>query len=107
MNLTDVSAQVLNSMGAVSSEVVTQMAVNGRLKLGTSYCIAISGIAGPDGGTSEKPVGTVWIAVADEKGVISHCFRFGDNRERNIQMSVLSALNMLRCRILGVDSEKK
>jgi nicotinamide-nucleotide amidase len=105
--LADVSEQDLTYAGAVSSEVVTQMATNGRLKLGTSYCVATSGIAGPDGGTKEKPVGTVWIAVADQKGVVSRCFRFADNRERNIQMSVLSALNMLRCRILGLESEKK
>jgi nicotinamide-nucleotide amidase len=107
IKLVDVSEHDLQSVGAVSDEVVCQMAVNGRARLGTSYCVATSGIAGPDGGTAEKPVGTVWIAVADDQGVISHCFRFGDNRERNIQMSVLSALNMLRCRILGVESEKK
>jgi len=107
MTLADVSANELGSVGAVSAEVVAQMAVNGRLKLGTTYCLATSGIAGPDGGTAEKPVGTVWIAVADERGVVSHCLRFGDNRERNIQMSVLAALNMLRCRILGIENEKK
>ena len=107
MNLADVTEEDLQTVGAVSSEVVTQMAINGRIKLGASYCVATSGIAGPDGGTAEKPVGTVWIAVADEKGAVCQSFRFGDNRERNIQMSVLTALNMLRCRILGVESEKK
>lgn len=107
MQLVNVSEENLISHGAVSKEVVIQMAQNGRVKLGTDYCVSTSGIAGPDGGTEEKPVGTVWVAVADKNGVSAHCFRFGDNRERNIQMSVLSALNLVRCRILGVDIEKK
>jgi nicotinamide-nucleotide amidase len=107
MQLADVSEVSLNTSGAVSADVVAQMAANGRLKLGTDYCVATSGIAGPDGGSEEKPVGTVWMAVADEQGVSTHCFRYGDNRERNIQMSVLSALNLVRCRILGVEIEKK
>jgi nicotinamide-nucleotide amidase len=107
MQLADVTEVSLNTSGAVSADVVAQMAANGRLKLGTDYCVATSGIAGPDGGSEEKPVGTVWMAVADEQGVSTHCFRYGDNRERNIQMSVLSALNLVRCRILGVEIEKK
>jgi nicotinamide-nucleotide amidase len=107
MQLADVSEVSLNTSGAVSADVVAQMAANGRLKLGTDYCVATSGIAGPDGGSEEKPVGTVWMAVADEQGVSTHCFRYGDNRERNIQMSVLSALNLVRCRILAVEIEKK
>jgi nicotinamide-nucleotide amidase len=107
MQLSDVTEASLKASGAVSADVVAQMAENGRLKLGTDYCVATSGIAGPDGGTAEKPVGTVWMGVADEKGVSTYCFRYGDNRERNIQMSVLSALNLVRCRILGVEVEKK
>ncbi|MCE2713169.1 MAG: CinA family nicotinamide mononucleotide deamidase-related protein [Cryomorphaceae bacterium] len=92
---------------AVSKVVVEEMAIYGRIKLGVDYCISTSGIAGPDGGTDEIPVGSVWVAVSDKNGVESHCFRFGDNRERNIQMTVLTALNMLRCRILGISFEKK
>ncbi|MFN5844875.1 MAG: CinA family protein, partial [Flavobacteriia bacterium] len=86
---------------------VEEMDFYGRIKLGVDYCISTSGIAGPDGGTDEIPVGSVWVAVSDKNGVESHCFRFGDNRERNIQMTVLTALNMLRCRILGISFEKK
>lgn len=93
--------EVLETQGAVSQECVELMAVNGRESLGTDFCLASSGIAGPDGGTSEKPVGTVWIAVAFKEGVFSKKFMFGNDRERNTKMSVLSALNMLRLLLLG------
>lgn len=101
--LVNVGQRLLKMHGAVSQEVVEAMARNGRAILGLDYCIATSGIAGPDGGTEDKPVGMIWIAIADEKGVESHCFRFGDHRERNIQMTVLSVLNLLRCRILELN----
>ena len=105
--LAGVDQDHINEYTSVSNEVVEEMAILGRNKLGVDYCIATSGIAGPDGGTDEIPVGTIWVAVSDKNGVESHCFRFGDNRERNIQMTVLTALNMLRCRILGISFEKK
>jgi len=70
-------------------------------------CISTSGIAGPGGGSEEKPVGTVWIGIAFGNEVFSRSFSFGDNRERNIQMTVLAALNLVRCHILGVNTEKK
>ena len=107
MQLAEVKEDDLINYGAVSSQVVEQMAVNGRKKLGVDYCIATSGIAGPDGGSEKKPVGTIWIAIASENQVVSKLFQFGDNRERNIQMTVLSALNLLRCTILNISSEKK
>jgi nicotinamide-nucleotide amidase len=65
-------------------------------------CIATSGIAGPDGGTDDKPVGSVWIAVATEKEVFLKLFRFGDNRERNIHMTSLAAMNLVRCQLQGI-----
>jgi nicotinamide-nucleotide amidase len=98
---------LIANFGAVSQEVVESMALNGRKVLEVDYAVSVSGIAGPDGGTEEKPVGTVWIAVADQNGVISKCFHLGDQRERNLQMSVLSALNFLRCRLLEINLEKK
>lgn len=98
---------LIADFGAVSQEVVESMALNGRKVLEVDYAVSVSGIAGPDGGTEEKPVGTVWIAVADQNGVISKCFHLGDQRERNLQMSVLSALNFLRCRLLEINLEKK
>jgi nicotinamide-nucleotide amidase len=91
-----VSKQVLEKQGAVSQEVVEQMAKAIRTKYKTDYSISASGIAGPGGGTEEKPVGTVWIAVATPEKVISEKFLFGNNRERNIQKTANAALNMLR-----------
>lgn len=97
-----VSRETLESFGAVSEEVVKQMSSGVRMKLGTDYGIAVSGIAGPDGGTKEKPVGTVWIAVAGPDRTVARVFSFGANRERNIRKSALTALNMLRKEILGL-----
>jgi nicotinamide-nucleotide amidase len=82
--------------GAVSETCVTQMAEGARKKFGTDYAIATSGIAGPDGGTPEKPVGTVWIAVSSEQQTIAKQFNMGDSRERTILRSSLMALDMLR-----------
>ena len=104
--LADVSPESIAKHGAVSLEVVEQMAVNGRDKLGVDYCMATSGIAGPDGGSTEKPVGTVCIAVAGPECVISQRFLFGNDRKRNIEMTVLTALNLLRCEILQINIEK-
>lgn len=101
-----VQHQTLLDFGAVSKETVEEMAVGGREQLGVDYVLATSGIAGPDGGTEEKPVGTVWIAVAGPEGVVSKCFTFGNNRERTIRQSILSALNMLRCLLKGINFEK-
>ena len=101
-----VSSKSLEEFGAVSREVVEQMAIGGRQAMATDYCVALSGVAGPDGGSEEKPVGTVWIGVAGPKGVISKVFRFEQNRQRNIQRAVLTALNLLRCEILEINIEK-
>ena len=104
----DIKQQVLNvdpksiqQNGAVSKQVVEQMATGVRNSFKSDYSIATSGIAGPTGGTKQKPVGTVWIAVAYNEGVVSKRFNFGNNRERNIQISSLSALNMLRLVLLN------
>lgn len=87
---------ILRTHGAVSKVVVEQMASTIRKKYKTDYSIATSGIAGPSGGSAEKPVGTVWIAVATPEKVISEKFLFGNNRERNIQKAAHAALNMLK-----------
>lgn len=91
-----VSADVLDKHGAVSQPVVEQMAKAIREKYKTDFSIAASGIAGPDGGTADKPVGTVWVAIATPEKIISEKFLFGNNRERNIQKTANAALNMLR-----------
>jgi nicotinamide-nucleotide amidase len=96
----DITENLLNSHGAVSREVVEMMAQSCLLHLDTDYSVATSGIAGPDGGTISKPVGTVWIAVASRKGITSQCFHFGEHRERNIVRATMAALNMLRTEIL-------
>ncbi|MBL4704904.1 MAG: competence/damage-inducible protein A [Flavobacteriales bacterium] len=87
--------------GAVSQQVIEQMATGIREKLKTDYAIATSGIAGPGGGTPDKPVGTVWIAIASNAGVISKRFQFGNHRERNVQKTTVCALSMLRKVLVG------
>jgi nicotinamide-nucleotide amidase len=86
----------LAEKGAVSNAIAEQMAAGVKEKLHTDFSIAVTGIAGPGGGTAEKPVGTVWIAIAGPAGIKSKKFLFGDNRERNIIRTGLTALNMLR-----------
>lgn len=104
--LLKVSPESLDAFGAVSREVVEQMAAGGREAIGTDYCIALSGVAGPDGGSEEKPVGLIWIGIAGPTSVISKVFRFEVNRQRNIQRAILTALNLLRCEILEINIEK-
>jgi nicotinamide-nucleotide amidase len=94
--LAGVNSETLLNYGAVSMETVIEMARGGKQSLGVDYCISISGVAGPDGGMPDKPVGTVWMAIAHENGCETKKLMLGDNRERNIQMTIFAALNMLR-----------
>ncbi len=96
-----VSTEILKTVGAVSEACVTQMAIGVKQKLNTDYAIATSGIAGPDGGTPEKPVGTVWIAVSGPNETIARQFNMGDNRERTIQRTAIQALDLLRKMLLA------
>jgi nicotinamide-nucleotide amidase len=91
-----VSEENLINYGAVSEQVVRQMAEGVRKKMKTDYSIATTGIAGPDGGTEEKPVGTVWIAVATPHYTVAQKYQFGHDRSRNIEISANTGLNMLR-----------
>ncbi|HTF04928.1 MAG TPA: competence/damage-inducible protein A [Bacteroidia bacterium] len=95
-SLLGIPQEMMTKHGAVSEEVVKAMAKNVREKLGSDYSISTSGIAGPTGGTPDKPVGTIWIAVASKDGVEAKMFQFGDNRERNIERTAQAALMMLR-----------
>jgi nicotinamide-nucleotide amidase len=85
----------LKEFGAVSKQVVMEMAHGIRKQFATDYAIAVSGIAGPDGGTSEKPVGTTWIALATPEQIITHVYQFGENRQRNIRKAALAGLGLL------------
>jgi nicotinamide-nucleotide amidase len=96
INALGVNENDLKEFGAVSEQVVRQMAEGVRKQLKTDVGIATSGIAGPNGGTDEKPVGTVWIAVSGPSRTIAKNFQFGHDRGRNIEISANTALNMLR-----------
>lgn len=80
----------------MSKEVALEMARGAQKVLQTDYAIATTGIAGPDGGTPEKPVGTVWIAVAGKHHLTTECYNFAGNRERHMIRSAQTAMNMLR-----------
>lgn len=102
-NMLGVTTETLEKFGAVSEEVVTQMALGARKEFNTDWAVSASGIAGPDGGMEGKPVGTVWIAVAGPTGVKAKKFQFGGDRERNIAVTAITALNMLRKQLLVED----
>lgn len=91
----DVPSAVIDQKGAVSEEVVTAMAKSVRLKLKTDYGLATSGIAGPGGGTPDKPVGTVWIAISGPERTITRLFRLGKSRRNNIHITSLWTLGVL------------
>lgn len=84
----------------VSQQVVEAMAQGARRVMETDYAVATTGIAGPDGGTDENPVGTVWIAVATPTATISKKYNFGKNRDNNIQRASITALEMLRQQLI-------
>ncbi len=96
VGLLGVSAEDIEREGAVSQAVAEQMAAGARRVMNTDYAIATTGVAGPDGGSDTKPVGTVWIAVAHARSVVSRKFTFGNLRTINIERASASAVNMLR-----------
>ncbi len=91
--------------GAVSEPVVRQMAEGVRKRLKTDWALATSGVAGPDGGSEAKPVGTVWIALAGPNGTWSKKFSMGLNRSRTVEKSVLAALDALRRALDGGEAK--
>lgn len=95
-NLLGVDIADLKQYGAVSKQVVEQMALGAKNALDVDFAMATSGIAGPDGGTAEKPVGTIWIAVAGKFGVKSELLNLYQARDRNIRGASLKVLNLLR-----------
>ncbi|MEP1033429.1 competence/damage-inducible protein A [Ekhidna sp.] len=95
-DLLAVDQKILDAEGAVSEAVVLALAENIRKSLKADVGISVSGIAGPDGGSEEKPVGTVWIGYSDKNKSVAKKFRFIRNREINIKYSAIAALNMIR-----------
>jgi nicotinamide-nucleotide amidase len=95
-----VNHHTLVTEGAVSEETVKQMVQGALLELETDYAIAVSGIMGPDGGSEDKPVGTVWVAAGSRGKIQTQKFHFRFNRQRNIELTANNALNLLRKVIL-------
>ncbi len=101
----NVKEETLNDFGAVSENTVIEM-VEGTLKaLDCDYAIATSGIAGPTGGTQEKPVGTVWLACGNRDKIVAKKLQLGNNRQKNIEISSVLALDMLRRMLIGYDNK--
>lgn len=102
MALLGVDPESLNRYGAVSQSIAEQMAEGVRRATGATYGISTTGIAGPTGGTPEKPVGTVWMAVATPNGVFSRRMVFGSVRSQNIERASSNCINLLRLQLLGL-----
>jgi len=96
-----VPGNLIENFGAVSRQVVESMAAGVRDLMKTNFSVATSGIAGPDGGTEEKPVGTIWISVASEYGIVSEKQIYGGDRNTNINRFSIAALSLLRKQIIS------
>lgn len=94
-SMLSVAHDTLTKYGAVSEETATEMVQGALLNFKSTYAIAITGIAGPGGGTDDKPVGTVWIGVAGKGKMVVKKFTFGNKRQQNIERSAITALGML------------
>jgi nicotinamide-nucleotide amidase len=97
-----VDPEIIKKEGAVSKECVEMLAKNALKIFGSDYSISVSGIAGPSGGSEQKPVGLVWVAVAGNNKLVSKKFRFGTDRQRNIVMAAQSALHFLLRFLKGI-----
>jgi nicotinamide-nucleotide amidase len=97
-----VNLETLEKHGAVSEQTVIEMAEGCRKKFNTTYAVSISGIAGPGGGTTDKPVGTVWMAVATPDRVVAKLYHMGDDRVRTQTRSAILGMELLRRVILNI-----
>jgi len=101
-NILHVSPGTIEKYGAVSEEVVREM-VDGVLEvLNVDAAVAVSGIAGPDGGSDEKPVGTIWICAGNRAHKVTYLLKAGKDRTRNIELAKIYALNQLRLLLLSM-----
>lgn len=100
INDVGVRRETLERYGAVSEETIIEMATQVRLKFNAHIGVATSGIAGPGGGTAEKPVGTVWIAFADGQRTITRKLQLSKDRLVNIRLASMSALNLIRTSLM-------
>jgi nicotinamide-nucleotide amidase len=98
--LLGVQDYIMTKYGAVSENTAREMVIGIRNLLKTDYAVATTGIAGPEGGTETKPVGTVWIAVSSERGTVTEKRVFGNDRGLNITRFSFAALNLLRKQII-------
>jgi nicotinamide-nucleotide amidase len=99
-----VPSELLRRHGAVSREVAEAMAAGARTKSNADIGLSTTGIAGPSGGSVEKPVGLVWIGYSDRSGTLALRFNFGDNRRRTKERAAQAALELLRRKLLKIDS---
>src|SRR6266487_1407760 len=99
-NILCVQEETLQTAGAVSEETVIQMLKGVLHVMQTDYAVAVSGIMGPDGGTPDTPVGIVWIAVGNDQSIETKKMHFRFDRKRNIELTAINALNLLRLFIL-------
>jgi len=96
MQLLKVPKDILNHHGAVSEETVRSMVQGAIPRLGVDTAIAVSGIAGPSGGSPQKPVGTIWIAVGDRQRIVTRRLQLAKDRQLNIDYTVVASLDLLR-----------
>ncbi|MBZ5855723.1 CinA family nicotinamide mononucleotide deamidase-related protein [Flavihumibacter profundi] len=106
-DILQVAEETLETAGAVSEDTVIQMVKGALAALKTDFALATSGIMGPDGGTPEKPVGTVWVAVGNQDEIITQKFKFRFDRRRNIDLTALNAMNLCRKFILDQTQSTK
>jgi len=97
MRILGVKAETLETHGAVSSETAAEMAAGARRIFGTDLAVSVTGIAGPGGGSAEKPVGLVWFGLATPSGVRTEKAIFAGDRERVREQTAIHAIGMLSC----------
>jgi nicotinamide-nucleotide amidase len=102
MQFAGVKPETLRQHGAVSEETAVELASGIRERFQANIGVSITGIAGPDGGTPEKPVGTIWVGIADKNGTEAHKYTVGGDRAVNRERAVVAALQLIYKKVSGV-----